>query len=218
MGPLSIENLGTFPFKFVGELTKVPVDGLLNVGYVPTADITTSSGTQCCIAFPPCTSRVVLAINMRPTRGTLLRGSANEAYNLWGRIKLIKFCIGLIAAVVIGTQAHAQSDANSGGVFYPSCLAAADIVQGKHPAADSDDATKQLRRAAICFGAVTAIMNVEPFFKSEFAVCPPADTKVSFAQMILVITAYLKNHPERLHDNFHQLAVTALAAAWPCSK
>ena len=29
---------------------------------------------------------------------------------------------------------HAQSDATSGTVFYPSCLAAADIVQGKRPA------------------------------------------------------------------------------------
>jgi hypothetical protein len=36
--------------------------------------------------------------------------------------------------------------------------------------------------------------------------------------MILTVTAHLKNHPERLRDNFHQLAVTALAAAWPCPK
>jgi hypothetical protein len=142
---------------------------------------------------------------------------AKEAHNLWGS-NLMKCWIGLIAAIVIGTQACAQSDPTSGAVFYPSCLAAADIVQGKHPAADSPDAAKQLRQAAICFGAVTAIMNVEPFFKLEFAVCPPSDTKVSLTQMVLVITAHLKNHPEQLHDNFHRLAVTALAAAWPCRK
>jgi hypothetical protein len=115
-------------------------------------------------------------------------------------------------------QAQAQSDPNSAMVFYPSCLAAADIVQGKHPAADSEDATKQLRQAAICFGAVTTIMNVEGFFKPEFAVCPPDNTKISVNQTVPVITGYLKNHPERLRDNFHQLAVTALAAAWPCPK
>jgi hypothetical protein len=129
---------------------------------------------------------------------------------------LIKYWIGLIGAVVIGTQALSQGDANSGMVFYPSCLAASDIVQGKHPAADSEDTTKQLKQAAICFGAVTTIMNVERYFKPEFAVCAPKDTKVSFDQMILRVTAYLKSHPERLHENFHQLAVTALAAAWPC--
>ena len=115
-------------------------------------------------------------------------------------------------------SAYGQTDTTSAMVYYPSCLAAADIVQGKHPAADSEDAAKQLKQAAICFGAVTAIMNLEPFFKPEFAMCPPADSKVSFAQMVLAITTHLKNHPEQLRNNFHQLAATALAASWPCSK
>jgi hypothetical protein len=131
---------------------------------------------------------------------------------------LIKYWIGTIAALLIATQTQAQSDPNSGRVFYPSCLAATDIVQGKRPAADSEDASKQLRQAAICFGAVTTIMNVEPFFKPEYAVCPPKDTKLSVDKMVPVVTAYLKTHPERLSENFHQLAVNALAAAWPCSQ
>ena len=130
----------------------------------------------------------------------------------------MKQWIVIVAALLIETQAHAQSEATSGRVYYPSCLAAANIVQGKHPAADSEDAAKQLKQAAICFGAVTAIMNLEPFFKPEFGVCPPADSKVSLAQMVLVITTHLKNHPEQLQNNFHQLAVTALATAWPCAK
>lgn len=130
-----------------------------------------------------------------------------------------KSWIGIIA-VILATQAQAQTpaDPNSGTRFYPSCLAAADIVQGKRPAADSEDASKQLMQAAICFGAVTTIMNLEPFFQLAFAICPPEGTKVSVNQMIPVVTAYLKKHPERLHDNFHQLAVTALAETWPCSK
>jgi len=130
----------------------------------------------------------------------------------------MKQLFAIIVALFIETQALAQSDATSGRLYYPSCLAAAEIVQGKHPAADSEDAVKQLKQAAICFGAVTAIMNLESFFKPEFAVCPPADVKVSFAQMVLVITTHLKNHPEQLQNNFHQTAVTALATAWPCSK
>ena len=88
----------------------------------------------------------------------------------------MKQWIGVVAAVFIGTQVHAQSDATSGTAFYPSCLAAADIVQGKRPAADSEDAAKQLRQASVCFGAVTAIMKLEPLLKPEFAVCPPPDT------------------------------------------
>jgi hypothetical protein len=130
----------------------------------------------------------------------------------------MKYWIGLIASAIIGAQVHAQSDPSSGAVFYSSCLAAGDIVQGKRPAADSPDAANQLRQAAICFGAVTAIMNVEPYFKPEFAVCPPADAKITLAQMVLAVTARLKNHPEQRQDNFHRLAVAALAEAWPCSK
>jgi hypothetical protein len=127
---------------------------------------------------------------------------------------LIKYLFGAIAAIVMA--ADAQADVNSGQVFYPSCLAAADIVQGKHPAADSPDAAKQLNQAALCFSALTAIMNVEQYFKSEYAMCAPEGTKV--AQYVPVVVAYLKNHPERLQENFHQLAVAALAAEWPCAK
>jgi hypothetical protein len=124
----------------------------------------------------------------------------------------------VVAALLIATSAQAQSDTSSGKVFLPSCLAAAEIVQGKRPAADSDEMAKQLRRAAICFGAVTAIMNLEPLFKPEFAACPPAGSPVTSAQVVRIVTDYLKSHPEQLGSNFHQLAVTALAAAWPCAK
>jgi hypothetical protein len=126
--------------------------------------------------------------------------AADQATNLRNAMKQL---VGIFTALLIATQAHAQSDATSAMVYYPSCLAAAEIVQGKHPTADSEDAAKQLNKAAICFGAVTAIMNLEPFFKPEFAVYPPADSKVSFAQIVLAITTHLKNHPEQLRNNFH---------------
>ncbi len=130
----------------------------------------------------------------------------------------MKKCGALLVALIAATQAQAQNDPTSAKTFYPSCLAAADIVQGKRPAANSEEAAMQLRKAAICFGAVTAIMNVEPFFKPEFAACPPPDGKRSANQAILVVAAYLKSHSERLNENFHSQAVGALAAAFPCPK
>jgi len=130
----------------------------------------------------------------------------------------VKKWIAIAATLFIGTAAHAQMDATSARIYYPSCLAAADIVQGKRPTADSEDAAKQLRQAAICFGAVTAISSLEPIFKAEFAACPPAGSKALSNQMVTVITAHLKSHPEQLGENFHRVAATALAAAWPCPK
>jgi hypothetical protein len=75
-----------------------------------------------------------------------------------------------------------------------------------------------LDKAPMCFGAVRAIINLEPFLKPEYAMCPPSGSKISYGQMILVIADYLKKHPEQLDQNFHMLAVLALNTAWPCSR
>ena len=130
----------------------------------------------------------------------------------------MKKWITIAAFLLIETPALAQTDPTSARVYYPSCQAAADIVQGRRPAADSEEASKQLRQAALCFGAVTAISSLETLFKTEFAACPPVARNVLSNQMVLVITAHLKNHPEQLNENFHRVAVTALATAWPCPK
>jgi hypothetical protein len=113
------------------------------------------------------------------------------------------------AFLSVTVSAHADSGA-TGNMFYQSCMAAADIMERHHP---SDE---QFEKAPMCLGAVTAIMNLEPFLKSEFAMCPPKGSKISYGQMILVISDYLKKHPEQLHENFHMLAVLALNTAWPC--
>jgi hypothetical protein len=130
----------------------------------------------------------------------------------------MKYLLAVASAVFFATHVMAQNDPNSAMVYFQSCMAAADIVQGKRPAADSEDASKQLRKAAICFGAVTAIVNLEPLFKAEYSACPPPDKKISAAQAVLAVTAHLKSHPEQMANNFHQLAATALAVSWPCPK
>ena len=122
----------------------------------------------------------------------------------------------IAAALLIGPQPYAQSDPSRAAVYYPSCLADADIVQGRRPAADSPQAGKHLTQAALCFGAITAITNLAPLFKPEFALCPLTNTTPSPAQMIPIIADHLKKHPEQMNSNFHQ--ASALIAAWPCAK
>lgn len=123
----------------------------------------------------------------------------------------------VVAAAVLLASAHAHAqDAASANAFLPSCAAALDIVQGKKPAADSPEAAGQLRRAAPCFGAVNAILNVQQFLKRDFAMCPPANTTVTAAQALPVIVAYLRARQSQLAENFHGLAVNALADKWPC--
>jgi Rap1a immunity proteins len=153
-------------------------------------------------------------------------GLKTPALYFWGSIKTwdrrlgdaVKKWIAIAAVLLIGTAAHAQMDTTSARIYYPSCLAAADIVQGKRPAADSDEMAKQLNRAALCNGAIVAVSSLEPLFKTEFAACPPAGSAVTSSQLVTIITAYLKSHPERLGENFHRVAAAALAANWPCPK
>jgi hypothetical protein len=130
-----------------------------------------------------------------------------------------RFCIVLAAVFALHTitpPAHAESGEASGTMFYASCMAAADIMEGRPPPSDQEAVASQLEKATMCFGAVTALMNLEPFFKPEFAMCPPQGSRVSYSQMLSVIAAYLRNHPEKLHENFHLLAALALHLAWPC--
>jgi hypothetical protein len=46
--------------------------------------------------------------------------------------------------------------------------------------------------------------------------CPPQGDKISYAQAVLVIAAYLRQHAEKLHENFYLLSAFALHLAWPC--
>ena len=130
----------------------------------------------------------------------------------------MKRLLPIALTLAVAAPALAQYDPNSASAYAPSCQAALDIAQGRRPAADSPDAAKQLQRAALCNGAMTAILNLQPFFKTEYSICPPGNTKPSTAQMVTAIAAHLKSHPEQLRENFHQIAVTALATAWPCAK
>jgi hypothetical protein len=129
------------------------------------------------------------------------------------------FVIAFAAMFVLLTvrpSAHADSGDDSGTMFYASCMAADDVMEDRLPRSDPEASADRFEKASMCLGAVTALMNLEPFFKPEFGMCPPLNTKISYYQMVLVVTAYLKNHPEKLHENFHFLAALALHKAWPC--
>jgi hypothetical protein len=110
--------------------------------------------------------------------------------------------------------ARADSNDAVGDTLYASCVAAASILDG-HPLL-SEEQDLQFEQPLMCIQAVTALMDLEPFLKPELAMCPPEGTKISYAQMTWVVAAYLRNHPEQLHDNIHVLAARSLHQAWPC--
>jgi hypothetical protein len=123
----------------------------------------------------------------------------------------MKYLLAVASAVFFATHVMAQNDPNSAMVYFQSCMAAADIVQGKRPAADSEDASKQLRQAAICFGAVTAIVNLEPLFKAEYSACPPPDKKISAAQAVLAVRPISK----AIRSRWQTIFINSRPQPWP---
>lgn len=119
----------------------------------------------------------------------------------------------MILLLIVTAPARAAPAEATGNMFYQSCMVAADLMEGHSPPND-----EQLDKAPMCFGAITAVINLEPFLKPEYAMCPPKGNNITYGQIVLVIASYLRNHPEALDKNFHMLALIALNTAWPCSK
>ena len=124
---------------------------------------------------------------------------------------------GGLALLGVSTRAQAATDA-TGLFFYASCMAADDITAGRPAPSDPQALESEVNKAAMCFGAVSAIGDLQPFLKPEFAMCVPKGGSISRAQMIFVVANYLRNHPEQLDKNFYTLALFALSTAWPCSQ
>jgi Ssp1 endopeptidase immunity protein Rap1a len=65
---------------------------------------------------------------------------------------------------------------------------------------------RNILRQGECIGAVAAITHI------DLAVCPPKDSNVE--QAIRIVVQYIDSKPARLQENFYDLAVEALRAAW----
>jgi hypothetical protein len=64
----------------------------------------------------------------------------------------------VVAFVTVSAPADAAAVEATGTMYYQSCMAAASIMEGNPP-------SDALDKAPMCFGAVTAIINLEPFLK-----------------------------------------------------
>jgi hypothetical protein len=71
---------------------------------------------------------------------------------------------------------------------------------------DETNDQRNILRQGECIGAVAAITHI------DVAVCPPKDSNVE--QAIRIVVQYIDGHPARLQENFYDLAVEALRAAW----
>jgi hypothetical protein len=59
-----------------------------------------------------------------------------------------------------------------------------------------------------CAGLIEGLLYLDNF------TCPPKE--VIMGQKIRVVVAYIDARPARMHEDFYELALEALRAAWPC--
>jgi Rap1a immunity proteins len=64
-------------------------------------------------------------------------------------------------------------------------------------------------------GQMKAMLFLAPAIDGPLRACPPNGSNIF--QAAKVVVAYLDAHPERLHESFLGLAITAIAQAWPCA-
>src|ERR1700753_2318309 len=92
-------------------------------------------------------------------------------------------------------------------------LSAAFILDG------CKEKTSTLRyEQGLCWGQIEMIylLGFADDLAPKVKFCPPDG--VTIAQTKTVITKYIEDRPQRLHEPFVSLAIDAVRAAWPCSK
>jgi hypothetical protein len=124
------------------------------------------------------------------------------------------------------TAAAAEEDMQSGNYWLPNCRK---FLDGKQT-----ELFNQWEQP-ICAGIVEGIawmganvrlwapdipksdglgrLNLEVFLRID---CIDVPDGATIFQLVRVVVKHIEAHPERMHEDFHNLALEALRTAWPC--
>jgi Rap1a immunity proteins len=121
-----------------------------------------------------------------------------------------------ITALSLVGAALAGDDTNSANDLMPGCRAMINDMDrlGGHALQYGElVALKQ----GICMSLIDGLDYEASWSKGLFKkafFCIP--TAVTLGQKIRVVVAYIDKHPETMHEDFRQLAMSALIETWPC--
>jgi Rap1a immunity proteins len=119
-------------------------------------------------------------------------------------------------ALALTITMAAAEDTNSAHYILPGCQ---EFLELKQPHTD---------RQGFCAGTVAGISYVgkdtrrlRPSYPSESDAvtslhCLDIPEKVTLLQLVRGVIAYVQARPQRMHENFNDLALEALRTAWPC--
>jgi len=120
-------------------------------------------------------------------------------------IKPLTFGAAMTLAIAASVAAEEVPHHLSANYFMPGCRALLQNKGGDLP--------------SLCAGIVGGIMYEESMHllgdEKSAIFCIPKG--VTADQAVRVVVAYIDGHPERMHERFETLAVSALLTAWPCN-
>ena len=110
----------------------------------------------------------------------------------------MRFAVAILLALTMPARAE---DIDSANYYLPGCKGFVEITSG--------EATGH---QWLCVGFVTGLA----FGITGKDTCLPE--KVTNNHVVVVVVKYIEARPERMHEQFGDLAIEALTAAWPCKR
>jgi len=111
-------------------------------------------------------------------------------------------CLGLLGAA----SAVVFADATN---LLPKCKAYVEVGSDR----SARDPVEALR-TDICVGEISGLVRVGRLLPRHINSCKPPG--VTRDQATRVVVAYIEAHPQRMNDDFTELALEAMHDAWPC--
>jgi Rap1a immunity proteins len=113
--------------------------------------------------------------------------------------------LGLLAGTLLAGNADAQQSLRSANELVPAC---------KNFLAERGTTLKDGFDQGLCVGLLDAVNYLTGNLPPDFSSCNPKG--VTVGQQVRVFLAYVERRPQRLHEDFRNLAIEAFHEAWPC--
>ena len=121
----------------------------------------------------------------------------------------------LLLLLVFASEARAQKQGLSGRDLFAACAFQDSLMAGEAP--KSQVSISDALMQGMCLGMISGVRFFAETATRDTALAACIPESVSTRQINSVVVRYMRAHPERLHENFFVLAVTASAETWPCA-
>jgi hypothetical protein len=113
-------------------------------------------------------------------------------------------------------MAETQSGSSTGREMLQHCGTADRVASHQLSPSEAAPTTEEAMIQGFCLGAVSGVsfLAAASTKNTQYPICVPQSAPS--AQVLSVVVRYLRNHPERLNDNFLWIIMGALREAWPC--